>query len=125
MKQNLNVVSFTNATGTEEALDHATSSLSAGRRRKRDADHSDVALVHDAGREEDEDPQRTGPSASSGVAIPYPCCPKEKVVMFPGAHGCASIKCPNCGKYALFDYDNLTAKPGKVCRGASSRSRCS
>ena len=67
--------------------------------------------------------ERTGPSASSGVAIPYPCCPKEKVVVFPGAHGCTSIKCPNCGKYALFDYDNLTAKPGKVCRGASSRSK--
>ena len=77
---------------------------------------------YDHGKEDEENHQRTGPSASSGVAIPYPCCPKEKVVVFPGAHGYTSIKCPNCGKYALFDYDNLTAKPGKVCRGASKRS---
>ncbi len=73
--------------------------------------------------DQEKEDERTGPSASSGVAIPYPCCPKEKVVVFPGAHGCTSIKCPNCGKYALFDYDNLTAKPGKVCRGASNRSK--
>jgi len=55
------------------------------------------------------------------VKIPYPCCPKEKVVAYPTAHGCSSIKCPNCGKYAVFDYDNLTARPGKVCRGAGKR----
>ncbi len=90
---------------------------------ERSAVHSNVVAFPDTGKEEEEDPQRTGPSASSGVAIPYPCCPKEKVVIFPGAHGCASNKCPNCGKYALFDYDNLTAKPGKACRGASNRSR--
>lgn len=83
-----------------------------------------VTPYPDQGKSEEEALQCTGPSASSGVAIPYPCCPKEKVVMFPGAHGRTSIKCPNCGKYALFDYDNLTAKPGKVCRGASSRSHC-
>ena len=90
---------------------------------ERSAVHSNVVAFPENGKEEEEDPQRTGPSASSGVAIPYPCCPKEKVVIFPGAHGCASNKCPNCGKYALFDYDNLTAKPGKACRGAANRSR--
>ncbi len=74
-------------------------------------------------KEDEENHQRTGPSASSGVTIPYPCCPKEKAVVFPGAHGCASYKCPNCGKYAVFDYDSLTSKPGKVCRGATKRSR--
>ncbi len=90
---------------------------------ERSAVHSNVVAFPDMGKEEEEDSQRTGPSASSGVAISYPCCPKEKVVIFPGAHGYASNKCPNCGKYALFDYDNLTAKPGKACRGASNRSR--
>ena len=90
---------------------------------ERSAIRSYVFAFPDPGKEEEDDPERTGPFASSGVAIPYPCCLKEKVVVFPGAHGCSSIKCPNCGKYALFDYDNLTAKPGKVCRGASSRSR--
>ena len=33
----------------------------------------------------------------------------------------SATKCPNCGKYAVFDYDSLTAKPGKSCRGASRR----
>ena len=90
---------------------------------ERSAVHSNVVALPDSGKEEEVEPQRTGPSESSGVKIPYPCCPKEKVVVFPGAHGCSSIKCPNCGKYALFDYDNLTAKPGKVCRGAGKRPR--
>lgn len=63
-------------------------------------------------------PTAAGPP---GIAIPYPCCPKEKVVAFPGTHGCTSVKCPNCGKYAVFDYDSLTAKPGISCRGASRR----
>ena len=65
----------------------------------------------------------TGPSVSPAAMIPYPCCPREKVVVFPGTHGSASVKCPNCGKYALFDYDSLTAQPGKTCRGALKRSR--
>ena len=89
---------------------------------ERSAVHSNVVTLPDSGKEEEE-PQRAGPSESSGVTIPYPCCPKEKAVVFPGAHGCASYKCPNCGKYAVFDYDSLTSKPGKVCRGASKRSR--
>ena len=75
------------------------------------------------GKEEEQEHQRTGPSESPGVTIPYPCCPKEKAVVFQGAHGRASYKCPNCGKYAVFDYDTLTSKPGKVCRGVSKLSR--
>ena len=91
---------------------------------ERSAVYSNVVTLPAADeKEEEEEHQRTGPSESSGVTIPYPCCPKEKAVVFPGAHGCASYKCPNCGKYAVFDYDSLTSKPGKVCRGASKRSR--
>lgn len=91
---------------------------------ERSAVHSNVVTLPAADeKEEEEEHQRTGPSESSGVTIPYPCCPKEKAVVFPGAHGCASYKCPNCGKYAVFDYDSLTSKPGKACRGASKRSR--
>ena len=69
------------------------------------------------------DPGKDKEKKSSGTAIPFPCCPKEKVVVYPGIKGSASSKCPNCGKYALFNYDNLTATPGEVCRGASKRSR--
>ncbi len=91
---------------------------------ERSAVYSNVVTLPAADeKEEEEEHQRTGPSESSGVTSPYPCCPKEKAVVFPGAHGCASYKCPNCGKYAVFDYDSLTSKPGKVCRGASKRSR--
>ena len=77
----------------------------------RSAVHSDVVALPKPGKVEEEEPLRTGPN----------CCPKEKIVVFPGTYGSASIKCPNCGKYALFDYDSLTAKPGRTCRGASKR----
>ncbi|MBR2602775.1 MAG: hypothetical protein IKE08_08820 [Clostridia bacterium] len=89
----------------------------------RSAVHSDVVILPKPGKKEEDEPQRTGLNRSSGTAIPFPCCPKEKIVVFPGTYGSASIKCPNCGKYALFDYDSLTAKPGRTCRGASKRAR--
>jgi len=90
---------------------------------ERSAVNARAAALSDREKEEEENHQRSGPSASLGVTIPYPCCPREKVVVFPGAHGCASIKCPNCGKYSLFNYDTLTSEPGEVCRGATKRSR--
>ena len=54
-------------------------------------------------------------------AIPFPCCPKEKVMVYPGAHGRTSVKCPNCGKYILIDVDEKTAELNGACRGASKR----
>ena len=54
-------------------------------------------------------------------AIPFPCCPREKVMVFAGAHGRTSIKCPNCGRYATFDYDAQTAELSGACRGASRK----
>lgn len=42
--------------------------------------------------------------------IPYPCCPKEKAAYFADSKGHSSIKCPNCKKYVLFDWDNKEAK---------------
>ncbi len=51
--------------------------------------------------------------------IPYPCCPKETVVVFMNAHGQVSIKCPRCGKFARFDYDRMSATAFRAYRGAS------
>lgn len=51
--------------------------------------------------------------------IPYPCCPKEKVIVYLDAHGQVSNKCPRCGKFARFDYDRMTATEVSACRGAS------
>ena len=54
-------------------------------------------------------------------AIPLPCCPKEKVMVYAGAHGRTSIKCPNCGRYILVDLDEQTAELSGACRGASKK----
>ena len=49
--------------------------------------------------------------------IGYPCCPKEKIVVFIGSHGGTCDKCPNCGKFARFDLDNLISVPTPPIRG--------
>ena len=96
-----------------------TSAVTTTRRLTRET----VVAVPPAGDENEEDSHQARPAEDAGLLIPYPCCPKEKAVVFPGAHGFASYKCPNCGKYAMFDFDSLTSKPGRVCRGAGKRSR--
>ena len=53
--------------------------------------------------------------------IPYPCCPKETVMVYLNAHGQVSNKCPRCGKFARFDYDRMTATAVKAYRGASQK----
>lgn len=55
--------------------------------------------------------------------IPYPCCPKENMLVFADARGHASGRCPRCGKFARFDYDRMTARAMKPSRGASERFR--
>lgn len=55
--------------------------------------------------------------------IPYPCCPKEKAMAFDSSHGRASYKCPRCGKFAIFDFDEMKAYPAQPARGASHRLR--
>lgn len=55
--------------------------------------------------------------------IPYPCCPKEKAMAFDSSHGRASYKCPRCGKFAIFDFDEMKAYPAQPARGASHRFR--
>lgn len=52
----------------------------------------------------------------SGVKgyISYPCCKKEKAVVYAGAHGKASYKCPHCGKFAVFDFDKMSSHPSRA-----------
>lgn len=49
--------------------------------------------------------------------ILYPCCKSEKIVVYEGSSGKCSIKCPRCGHYAVFDYDNMDSNPGQTLRG--------
>ncbi len=53
--------------------------------------------------------------------ILFPCCPKQKTMAFVSSHGRASIKCPNCGKFATFDFDRMVAYPSPAARGASNQ----
>lgn len=53
--------------------------------------------------------------------ISYPCCNKEKIIVYAGATGKSSNKCPRCGRYAVFDFDNMTSIQAEVARGASHR----
>jgi hypothetical protein len=53
--------------------------------------------------------------------IKFPCCKKEKIIVYEGAEGRSSNKCPRCGKYALFDFDKMTSEPAEVARGVSHK----
>ena len=53
--------------------------------------------------------------------ISFPCCQKEKIIVYEGSSGKCSIKCPRCGHYAVFDYNEMTAVIGKTLRGAVHR----
>ena len=53
--------------------------------------------------------------------IPFPCCPKEKAMVYESSHGRASYKCPNCGKFSVFDFDEMKAYPAKAAKGAAHK----
>ena len=42
--------------------------------------------------------------------ILFPCCHREKVLVYELSRGRTSNKCPRCGEYAIFDYDHMTAE---------------
>ena len=50
--------------------------------------------------------------------IHFPCHSKEKVLVYEGARGCCSMKCPSCDRFALFDFDTMQSKPAKAAKGA-------
>lgn len=57
--------------------------------------------------------------------IPFPCCPGEKVMAYQSSRGKSSNKCPRCGKFAIFDFDKMTAYRSSAYQGASHRFRIS
>ncbi len=62
-------------------------------------------------------------SADNNVqgVINFPCHSKEKILVYEGAVGRCSVKCPYCDKFALFDFDKMTSKPIGAARGEVDR----
>lgn len=50
--------------------------------------------------------------------IEYPCGCKAKILVYDDARGSTSIQCPVCKKYAVFNYDRMTAVVAKAAKGA-------
>ena len=53
--------------------------------------------------------------------ISFPCCSKEKVMAYESSHGRVSLKCPRCGRFAIFDFDKMMAYLSKAAKGASHK----
>ena len=47
-----------------------------------------------------------------------PVCKKEKVIAYESASGKSSVRCHNCGRYLLVDWDKMTAQENEACKGA-------
>lgn len=52
--------------------------------------------------------------------ITFPCCHREKILVYELSRGRTSNKCPHCGEYAIFDFDNMTAVRATPARGATN-----
>ncbi len=68
-----------------------------------------------------EEPEPDQPAAEVKGMISFPCCPKESVLVYAETHGRCSQKCPCCGRFAIFDYDGMTAKPCRPRKGAAEK----
>ncbi|MBP3199890.1 MAG: hypothetical protein J6N21_23235 [Butyrivibrio sp.] len=78
--------------------------------------HENGSLIYEnAEAEESEDMQEE----IKGI-IHFPCCYKEKKLVFISGRGKVSDKCPRCGKIALFDLDRMNSRCYKPVRGATS-----
>lgn len=53
--------------------------------------------------------------------IPFPCCSKEKVMAYESSRGRVSLKCPRCGRFAIFDFDEMVAYLSQAAKGASHK----
>lgn len=53
--------------------------------------------------------------------ISFPCCPSQKKMVYASGRGRVSDKCPGCGKFAVFDLDEMKAEPAKALRGMVSK----
>ena len=66
-------------------------------------------------------PDDPDPARQARGMIPFPCCPSGNVMVYADSHGRSSIKCPKCGRFAVFDYDEMSAEPCGPCRGAAEQ----
>ena len=52
--------------------------------------------------------------------ISFPCCPKEKLIVFEGTDkGGVSLKCPRCNRYVRFDFEHMEGKVFHAIKGAT------
>lgn len=49
--------------------------------------------------------------------IQYPCGCSPKVLVYEGTFGYSAVQCPACKKYAMFDYEHMTARPMEPIKG--------
>lgn len=49
--------------------------------------------------------------------IHFPCHSKEKIIVYKGASGKCSIKCPYCSRFAIFDFSIMRSEETKAARG--------
>ncbi len=49
--------------------------------------------------------------------IQYPCGCSPKVLVYEGTFGYSAVQCPACKKYAMFDYEHMTAQPMAPIKG--------
>ena len=47
--------------------------------------------------------------------------PREKAMAYESSHGRVSLKCPRCGRFAIFDFDEMIAHLAGANKGASSQ----
>ena len=50
--------------------------------------------------------------------IRFPCHSKAKILVYEGAKGQCSAKCPSCDRFALFHLEEMKAEPIGAIRGA-------
>lgn len=53
--------------------------------------------------------------------IAFPCCPSQKKMVYVSGRGKVADKCPKCGKFAIFDLDEMKAELTKPFRGVVSK----
>lgn len=53
--------------------------------------------------------------AVKGTII-FPCCKSEKVVVYRGSSGCCTVKCPNCGRISIFNFDKMASETVSAAR---------
>ena len=53
--------------------------------------------------------------------IEYPCGCKTKLFVYEGTVGRTSDRCPKCQKFAVFDFERMTAFPCRAAQGMTQK----